>query len=96
MAHATLLLRKKQTYKGGIIELVIWQLPETSAERPHGLKYRLVFVRNDERLVGYDNELGKGDHKHLLGQELPYQFTDVETLVKDFWADVQEVTRKGE
>ena len=52
--------------------MVIWQLPQTDADRPHGLTYRLVYVRNHERLIGYDNERGKGDHKHLAGCEEPY------------------------
>jgi hypothetical protein len=38
----------------------------------------------------YDNEAGKGDHRHTLGgTEEPYVFTDPETLVNDFLADVE-------
>jgi hypothetical protein len=40
-------------------------------------------------VVGYDNERGKGDHKHLRGVEVPYRFVDVQTLVADFMADVE-------
>jgi hypothetical protein len=65
------LCHRRQTYRNGLIEMVIWRLPQTDAERPHGLKYRLVYVRNHERLIGYDNERGKGDHKHLAGCEDP-------------------------
>lgn len=39
-------------------------------------------------VVGYDNETGQGDHKHLAERELPYRFVDVNTLVADFYADV--------
>lgn len=74
---------------GGIIEMVIWQLPEPTAERPHGLKYRLVYVVGDVRVVGYDNETGKGDHRHLREREMPYRFVDVDTLVADFYEDVR-------
>jgi len=42
-----------------------------------------------ERVVGYDNERGKGDHRHLRGVEVPYRFMNVETLVADFMADVE-------
>ena len=42
-----------------------------------------------ERVVGYDNETGKGDHKHFDKRELPYRFVDVETLVADFYADIR-------
>lgn len=55
----------------------------------HPFKYRLVFVRNGKRIVGYDNERGKGDHKHLHGQELLYAFADIDTLISDFLADVE-------
>lgn len=86
------LFHKKQLYRGGIVEMVIWRLPGHDPERPHGLKYRLVYVQDGERLVGYDNERGKGDHRHVGGQEEPYLFTDVERLVADFLADVRRVS----
>ncbi|NOU01898.1 MAG: hypothetical protein HOO95_10055 [Gallionella sp.] len=76
----------KEVALGGVIEMVIWQLPQPTIERPHGLKYRLVYAVGGERVVGYDNEAGKGDHKHLGKRELPYQFVDVEKLVADFYA----------
>lgn len=79
----------KEMVFGGVIEMVIWQLPAPTADRPHGLKYRLVYAVNDVRMVGYDNETGKGDHKHLAGQELHYRFVDVNTLVADFYADIR-------
>ena len=39
----------KELMLGGVIEMVIWQLPEPTAERPHGLKYRLVYAVDDVR-----------------------------------------------
>lgn len=36
----------------------------------------------------YDNEAGKGDHKHLRGVEMAYTFTTLDQLIEDFWADV--------
>jgi hypothetical protein len=41
-------------------------------------------------LVGYDNERSKGDHRHAEGHEEPYKFKDVETLARDFFADVEQ------
>jgi hypothetical protein len=38
--------------------------------------------------LGFDNERGKGDHCHLDGRELPYEFTTVARLVEDFIAAV--------
>lgn len=39
-------------------------------------------------MIRYDNESGKGDHKHIGGRETPYDFADVDTLLRDFWHDV--------
>lgn len=82
----------KEMMLGGVIEMVIWQLPEPTAERPHGLKYRLVYAVGDVRMVGYDNETGKGDHKHLGKRELPYRFVDVDTLVADIDRECRAAT----
>jgi hypothetical protein len=75
---------------GGIVEMVIWQLPATDPERPHGLKYSLYFGRGGERIVGYDNERGKGEHRHVRGREMRYRFVSVQKLVADFLADVEK------
>jgi hypothetical protein len=43
------------------------------------------------RLVGYDNEPGKGDHRHIEGKEEQYAFSTVEILMADFLADVRRL-----
>ena len=43
---------------------------------------------NEVCVLRFDNEAGKGDHKHLNKIEVPYQFTDLNTLQADFWAEV--------
>ncbi|WP_235897664.1 toxin-antitoxin system TumE family protein [Neoaquamicrobium microcysteis] len=73
---------------GHIIQIRIWRLPLSTEERPHGLKYSLFYGRPGERIVGYDNEAGKGDHRHLRNLETPYKFTSMERLMADFMADV--------
>ncbi len=83
------LFHKKQLYHGGNIEMVIWRLPSADSERSHGLKYRLVYVKDGRRLVGYDNERGKGDHKHIGEKEQEYTFQSVDQLLEDFWNDVK-------
>jgi hypothetical protein len=89
MAKAVLLYHDKADWPdGSIVEMTMWRLPKASEERPHGLKYSLFYGRN--RIVGYDNELGKGDHRHYRDAEQPYAFTGVETLIADFVADVRK------
>jgi len=58
------------------------------------LKYSLFYGRPGSREVGYDNERGKGDHRHVRGVETSYRFTSVEQLMTDFWSDVR--TTRGE
>ncbi len=74
---------------GSIMEIVIWQLPYKTAERPHGLKYRLNYSLPDgTSLIRYDNELSKGDHKHISANEMPYVFKTVDQLLADFFNDI--------
>ena len=80
----------KQAFGVGRIEGVIWQVPEPVPPSEHRYKYRLVYVVAGERMVGYDNERGKGDHKHLRDAEIAYHFVDVPTLLADFMKDLQE------
>lgn len=75
---------------GSVVEMSIWKLPLPSTEPPLGLKYRLFFGRDGKRLVGYDNERGKGDHKHLGEVEKAYRLVSVEKLIADFLADVEQ------
>ena len=93
--QAKLIYREKYFYADGAIrEMVLWQLPEKTAKNPHGLKYRLYYGLADGTcIVRYDNETGKGDHRHKRDQEEPYQFKDVETLVADFLKDIEEARR---
>jgi hypothetical protein len=76
---------------GAIVQMTIWQLPYPAHERPHGLKYSLFYGGTGGRIVGYDNEIGKGDHKHIRDVQTRYKFVTVETLVADFLADVERI-----
>jgi len=87
---ARLIARIKEAYERGIVEGVIWDVPAPAGSSAHRIKYRLVYVVGGERVVGYDNERGKGDHKHIRGAQAAYVFKDVPTLINDFLQDVQE------
>jgi uncharacterized protein YwbE len=77
---------------GLIIQMVVWQLPEKTPQRPHGLKYRLFCGNATECLVRYDNEAGKGDHRHYGTREEPYSFEGLSQLITSFRADVRRLT----
>jgi len=89
MASAELLFHSKRLFDdGAIAELKIWALPEPVLGSTHRLKYSLYYGQGGRRLVGYDNERGKGDHRHYGDREGTYAFTTVEQLVADFEQDV--------
>ncbi|WP_423246414.1 toxin-antitoxin system TumE family protein [Methylococcus sp. ANG] len=84
------------SYQGGLrgegfVEIVIWRVPSPVPPSQHPYKYRLVYVVDGERRVGYDNERGKGDHKHIGNQEAPYRFVNPQQLMADFIADIEGV-----
>ncbi len=85
--NARKLFYHKETRGDLIVEMVIWQLPRTSADRPHQLKYRFFCGTAEHCLVRYDNEAGKGDHRHYGHREVPYCFQTIERLVEDFRND---------
>jgi hypothetical protein len=80
---------KDVTPEGGIIEVVVWRVPSPVLPSSHGFKYRAVYSLSGVRLVGFDNERGKGDHCHVAGKERPYVFTSVAQLIEDFIAAVE-------
>ncbi len=71
--------------------MVVWLVPVRVPASHHDFKYTVVYVRNEIRVVGYDNERGKGEHKHLDGAELPYLFTTIAQLLIDFETDVTAI-----
>ena len=89
MVQARLLLKTRNTVGLGFVEMTVWQVPKPMLPSEHPFKYSLVFIRDNQRVVGYDNERGKGDHKHLGPREVKYTFVDIETLVADFLRDVE-------
>ena len=72
------------------LEMVVWRVPDPVPPSEHRFKYRLVYVVAGRRVVGFDNERGKGDHKHVGDEERPYAFAGVDRLIDDF---IQEVER---
>jgi len=79
---------------GNIIEITLWQLPCRSKDKPHGYKYSLVYIADGQRIVGYDNAEGKGDHKHIKGLSSLYAFTSLKKLAQDFYEDIDKF-KKG-
>jgi Family of unknown function (DUF6516) len=76
---------------GSIVEMKIWEVSQSVPGSSHRLKYSLFYGRSGQRLVGYDNERGRGDHRHLGDKQAPYTFSSAEQLIDDFLADVRRL-----
>lgn len=89
---ADLLFHQRMSYDDGtIVEMVLWRVPLPVPPSAHSLKYSLFYGCPGVREVGYDNERGKGDHRHFQGVETVYVFSTVEQLIVDFWSDVRSL-----
>jgi Family of unknown function (DUF6516) len=96
MQRATrIFYRKRHFADGSIAELTLWSVPQPVRGSEHVFRYRLFYGRPGERRVLYDNEPGKGDHRHYGDREELYEFTTPEQLIRDFLTDVRQI-RRGE
>jgi hypothetical protein len=75
--------------KDSFAELVIWEVPKPLAGSTHSYKYRMALVHYGASVLRYDNDAGKGDHKHIGFDEQPYIFKDVDKLIQDFLEDIR-------
>lgn len=88
-----LLDERRVLAENAFVELVVWRVPSPVRGSEHVFKYRLALVVEGACVLRYDNEAGKGDHKHIGDEERPYRFSTPETLLEDFWNDVDEWRR---
>jgi hypothetical protein len=89
--NAILLLHERHALsEGAFVEMVVWRLPSLLPGSNHVFKYRLALVVNGACVLCYDNESGKGDHRHVGGGETAYRFTTPRALLDDFWKDAEK------
>jgi hypothetical protein len=92
--RAKLLLRERlELSQRAFVELVVWELPTPLSGSEHRLKYRLAYVANQRCVIRFDNEAGKGDHRHIGDRQLPYKFVGLDEVQTDFWRAVQRHRR---
>lgn len=90
--NAVLLLRRRiELDERSFAELVVWQLPHRLPGSTHPFKYRLAYVVDEVCVLRYDNEAGKGDHRHLGEVETAYRFSTIDQLIDDFRNDVESM-----
>ena len=89
--NAEMLLRERHQIRAdAFVELLIWRVPGPVRGSTHDYKYALAYVVAGQCVIRYDNEAGKGDHKHIGDMEMPYAFTTPAKLLADFWFDVDQ------
>jgi hypothetical protein len=76
-------------------ELALWQLAAPMPGSSHRFKYRLAYVVRGACVLRYDNEAGKGDHRHYAGKESAYAFAGPDKLIAAFQADIARWNREN-
>lgn len=91
---ATLVARTRIVYaENAFAELVLWKLPKPLTGSAHEYKYRLAYVVDGVCVLRYDNETGKGDHRHFGSVESKLSFTTPEALLAAFERDIKRWNR---
>jgi hypothetical protein len=89
------LIEKSRTIidEAAFFEVVLWHLPTPVPGSSHPFKYRLALVVNGECVLRYDNERGKGDHRHTGTREETIEFTSLADLFDAFDADMERILK---
>jgi hypothetical protein len=90
MKAQRLLQERQQVSREAFVELRIWRVQSPLHGSDHAFKYALAYVVSGICVLRYDNEAGKGDHKHLGANETPYVFKTVDQILVDFWHNVDQ------
>jgi hypothetical protein len=88
MKAVALIRRRTVLAVDAFVEIAVWRLVEPLRPSRHRFKYRLAYVVAGHCVLRYDNELGKGDHRHAGVVEAHYTFSTPEQLMADFNADI--------
>ena len=78
-----------------LMEIKIWKVKKDKFN-PEGFHYSFVLIKNNERILGYDNHERKGHHKHIKNKELKYKFYSIDKLFVDFYNDLKNLLKENE
>jgi hypothetical protein len=88
--QADLILKHREALSASAFYvLAVWRVPSPVLGCAHSFKYSMAYVVDDVCVLRYDNERGKGDHRHWDTSESVYAFTTLERLLSDFYADIR-------
>ncbi len=86
-----IVINKITKFKNYIIKLTGYRFKKND-KNPLGLKYSFVLIKDNIRILGYDNHENKQPHVHRYNKEYSYKFKDIETALDDFYKEVKELT----
>ena len=90
------MLRQRDYFEdGSFVEMKIWRVPEPVLPSEHRYKYNLVYITEGKRVLGYDNERGKGDHRHADDSEEVVCFGSMTELVDRFIGELLLIRGDG-
>lgn len=90
------LIRTRATYSDwAFADLVVWKVSRPVPGSTHDFKYRLAYVVDETCVLRYDNEAGKGDHRHYGDKEELYVFETPDKLISDFRRDIERWNREN-
>ena len=93
---AELLIRRRIVlFPDAFAEIVVWRLPNPLPPCGHRFKYRVAYIVDGKCVIRFDNERGKGDHRHVRDLETPYDFSQPGRLLSDFNAEVERWNREN-
>lgn len=70
------------------------KVPVPAVGSSHAFNYQLAYVVDGVCVGRYDNEVGKGDHRHYGAVESDYSFTTPEALLAAFEQDIARWNRE--
>ena len=89
MKAVLLLDRRDEISENAFTETKVWRVPRSVPGSAHSYKYSFAYVVDGVCVLRYDNESGKGYHRHYGGEESPVAFQDIGKLLADFAQDIR-------
>ena len=59
-------------------------------------KFSLTLVKDNQRIICFDNHEGREPHKHVKGKVYGYNFENVDKLIEDFYEEVKKFLENHE
>jgi hypothetical protein len=89
MKARELIRRRADIAENAFADIVVWRVSQPVPGSHHLFKYRLALVVDGECVLRFDNETGKGNHRHRGQHEESYPFSSPRQLLTDFFDEIE-------